>query len=98
MPDATGLELLAQELGDAAIETVYFRERASVVVDPARIREVLRTLRGKGYGFLASLHGVDHYPEEPRLGVVLRAARHGQGRPGQRSSCAWELTRQESSR
>jgi NADH-quinone oxidoreductase subunit C len=70
MPDATGLELLAQELGDAAIETVYFRERASIVVDPARIREVLGTLRGKGYGFLASLHGVDHYPEEPRLGVV----------------------------
>jgi NADH-quinone oxidoreductase subunit C len=70
MPDATGLELLAQELGDAAIETVYFRERASIAVDPARIREVLRTLRGKGYGFLASLHGVDHYPEEPRLGVV----------------------------
>jgi NADH-quinone oxidoreductase subunit C len=70
MPDATGLELLAQELGDGAIETVYFRERASIVVDPARIRAVLQTLRGKGYGFLASLHGVDHYPEEPRLGVI----------------------------
>jgi NADH-quinone oxidoreductase subunit C len=70
MPDATGLELLAQKLGDAALETVYFRERASIVVDPARIREVLRTLRGKGYGFLASVHGVDHYPEEPRLGVI----------------------------
>jgi NADH-quinone oxidoreductase subunit C len=70
MPDATGLELLARELGDAAIETVYFRERATVVVDPAQIRTVLQTLRGKGYTFLASVHGVDHYPEEPRLGVV----------------------------
>ena len=70
MPDATGLELLAQELGDASLETVYFRERATLIVDPARIRSVLSTLRTKGYAFLASVHGVDHYPEEPRLGVV----------------------------
>jgi NADH-quinone oxidoreductase subunit C len=70
MPDATGLELLARELGDAAIETLYFRDRATVVVEPARIRWVLGTLRARGYGFLASVHGVDHYPEEPRLGVV----------------------------
>jgi NADH-quinone oxidoreductase subunit C len=70
MPDATGLELLAHELGDATLETVYFRERATLVVDPAQIRSVLAKLRAKGYGFLASVHGVDHYPEEPRLGVV----------------------------
>jgi NADH-quinone oxidoreductase subunit C len=70
MPDATGLELLAQDLGDAALETVYFRDRATLVVDPAQIRQVLGTLRGKGFGFLASVHGVDYYPEEPRLGVV----------------------------
>jgi NADH-quinone oxidoreductase subunit C len=70
MPDATGLELLARELGDAAIETMYFREQATVVVDPAQVRTVLQALRGKGYTFLASVHGVDHYPEEPRLGVV----------------------------
>jgi NADH-quinone oxidoreductase subunit C len=70
MPDATGLELLAQELGEASLETVYFRERATLIVDPARIRSVLSTLRMKGYAFLASVHGVDHYPEEPRLGVV----------------------------
>jgi NADH-quinone oxidoreductase subunit C len=69
MPDAPGLELLARELGDAALDTVYFRRKATVVVDPARIREVLQTLRGKGFSFLASVHGVDHYPEEPRLGV-----------------------------
>jgi NADH-quinone oxidoreductase subunit C len=29
----------------------------------------LELLRGKGYGFLASVHGVDYFPEEPRLGV-----------------------------
>ncbi len=70
MPDATGLELLAQELGDAALETVYYRNRASIEIDPAQIRSVLGTLREQGYAFLASVHGVDHYPEEPRLGVV----------------------------
>jgi len=70
MPDATGLELLAAELGDAALETVYFRERATLVVDPHRIRAVLQALRSHGYGFLASVHGVDYYPEEPRLGVL----------------------------
>jgi NADH-quinone oxidoreductase subunit C len=70
MPDATGLELLAQDLGDAALETVYFRNRATVEVEPGRIRAVLATLREKGYTFLASVHGVDHHPEEPRLGVI----------------------------
>jgi NADH-quinone oxidoreductase subunit C len=70
MPDATGLELLAAELGDASLQTVYFRERASIAIDPAQIRAVLQTLRGKGYGFLASVHGVDYYPHEPRLGVI----------------------------
>ena len=70
MPDATGLELLAKKLGDAALQTVYYRNRATVEVDPAQIRPVLRRLRAQGYAFLASVHGVDHYPEEPRLGVI----------------------------
>jgi NADH-quinone oxidoreductase subunit C len=70
MPDATGLELIAHELGEDVIETVYFRERATLQIDPAAIRTTLQHLRGKGYAFLASVHGVDHYPEEPRLGVV----------------------------
>jgi len=70
MPDATGLELLAKDLGDAALRTVFFREQATIEVDPARIREVLGDLRDRGFNFLASVHGVDHYPEEPRLGVV----------------------------
>ncbi len=70
MPDATGLELLAKELGGAALQTVYYRNRATVLVDPAQIRAVLQRLRAQGYTFLASVHGVDHYPEEPRLGVI----------------------------
>ena len=70
MPDATGLELLAQELGDPVLETVYFRNRATLEIDPSAVREVLRGLRERGFGFLASVHGVDYHPEEPRLGVL----------------------------
>jgi NADH-quinone oxidoreductase subunit C len=70
MPDATGLELLAKELGDSVLDTVFFRNRATLLIDPPRVRSVLGQLREKGYSFMASLHGVDHYPEEPRLGVI----------------------------
>ncbi len=70
MPDATGLELIAHELGDTVLETVYFRERATLQIDPASIRPTLQHLRERGYGFLASLHGLDYYPEEPRLGIL----------------------------
>jgi NADH-quinone oxidoreductase subunit C len=73
VPDATGLELIAQELRDADAEavrdTVFFRDRGTIEADPARIRTVLEQLRDRGYGFLASLHGVDYHPDEPRLGV-----------------------------
>ncbi len=57
-------------MGEAVLETVYFRERATLEVDPAAIRPTLQHLREQGYTFLASVHGVDYYPEEPRLGVV----------------------------
>ena len=73
MPDATGLELLAQQLreadADAVLDTLHFRGRATVIVDPPKIGWVLERLRGQGFSFLASVHGVDYYPEEPRLGV-----------------------------
>ncbi len=70
MPDATGLELIGQELGEAVLETVFFRNRATLVIDPPSNRRVLAALRGRGYTFMASVHGVDYYPEEPRLGVL----------------------------
>jgi NADH-quinone oxidoreductase subunit C len=74
MPDATGLELLAQELreeeADSILGTLHFRGKGTLLVEPKHVRAVLQRLRGKGYGFLASVHGVDYYPEEPRLGVL----------------------------
>jgi NADH-quinone oxidoreductase subunit C len=73
VPDATGLELIAQELrdqdGDAVLDTVFFRDHAAMLVTAASVPATLEHLRGKGYGFLASVHGVDYFPEEPRLGV-----------------------------
>jgi NADH-quinone oxidoreductase subunit C len=73
VPDATGLELLAQELREtdeaSVVDTVHFRGKGTIVVAPQSINAVLEHLRGKGYRFLASVHGVDYYPSEPRLGV-----------------------------
>jgi NADH-quinone oxidoreductase subunit C len=80
VPDATELELIASELraagGNSVPEgseplpqTSFFRGRAALIVAPERIREVLARLRERGYSFLASVHGVDYYPDEPRLGV-----------------------------
>jgi NADH-quinone oxidoreductase subunit C len=76
VPDATGLELIAQELrraegnSEAVRDTVFFRGRGTLIVEGARIREVLGALRERGYRFLSSVHGVDYYPHEPRFGVV----------------------------
>jgi NADH-quinone oxidoreductase subunit C len=74
VPDATGLELYAQEVGEAVpdsiVDTEYHRGRATLNVKPPRAHGVLEQLKGKGYTFLASLHGVDYYPEEPRLGII----------------------------
>ena len=73
MPDATGLELIAQELrerdAESVLDTLYFRDKAVLTVTASSIRETLEHLRGKGFNFLASVHGVDYFPEEPRLGV-----------------------------
>jgi NADH-quinone oxidoreductase subunit C len=74
VPDATGLELIAQDLreahgDDTIIGTLFFRGKAALDIAPARVNGVLAFLRERGFGFLASVHGLDYYPEEPRLGV-----------------------------
>jgi NADH-quinone oxidoreductase subunit C len=73
VPDATGLELIAQELREAdegaEISTSYFRDQAALLVAPRAVPATLERLRARGYRFLASVHGVDYFPEEPRLGV-----------------------------
>ncbi len=77
MPDATGLELIAQrvrdKLGDEAVtDTVFFRGEATLQVAPAAVRDTLAYLRDEDHEpwtALMSVHGCDYLPEEPRLGV-----------------------------
>ena len=77
MPDAPGLELIAHELDEAArrIGPRHLpRARTGVPdrrarADPGRLGW-LRDTPGQEYRFLASLHGVDYLPAEPRFGVV----------------------------
>ena len=74
MPDQVGLELIAGQLATqipgAVRQTTFFRNRATVEIAPAAVRGVLAQLRDEhGYRALMSVHGVDYYPEEPRLGV-----------------------------
>jgi len=74
VPDATGLEITAQELREAdpasVLGTELHRDRAVLIVNPPHVHAVLERLRSVGYSFLASLHGCDYYPDEPRLGVL----------------------------
>jgi NADH-quinone oxidoreductase subunit C len=77
MPDATGLELLAQRVrsavsDDAVVDTLYAHDQATLQVAPEAVHDVLSHLRTEDedpYEFLSSLHGCDYLPEEPRLGV-----------------------------
>jgi NADH-quinone oxidoreductase subunit C len=76
MPDAPGLELIAGELRDAypgsVLGTYHEHGQACLIVDPEQVLAVLAWLRdtpGQQYRFLASVHGVDYLPAEPRFGV-----------------------------
>lgn len=76
MPDAPGLELIRGEIErdrpGVVLATSYDRAQAALLVDPARVLEVLAWLReapGHRYTFLSSLHAADYLPNEPRFGV-----------------------------
>ena len=77
LPDATGLELVAQRvrdrIGDEAVTgTAYRRELATLEVASAAVHDVLAYLKSdddEPYPLLMSLHGCDYLPDEPRLGV-----------------------------
>jgi NADH-quinone oxidoreductase subunit C len=76
VPDGPGLELLRGEIDvdapGAVLASSYEKERAALIVDADRIRDILTWLRdtpGQGYRFLSSLHVADYLPAEPRFGV-----------------------------
>jgi NADH-quinone oxidoreductase subunit C len=77
LPDATGLELIAQSVrekvgDDAVVGTDFSHEQATLVVAPGSIREVIQFLRddpSEPFDRLMSLHACDYLPEEPRFGI-----------------------------
>ena len=76
VPDAPGLELIAQgiEQGRAGtvVETAFEHGRATLIVRPDGVLHALRWLRDtpeQGYSFLSSLHAADYLPAVPRFAV-----------------------------
>jgi NADH-quinone oxidoreductase subunit C len=76
MIDPPGLELLAQEVDaqheGAVIGTSHEHGQPALMIDPERVRDVLGYLKdapGHEFRFLASLHGADYLPAEPRFAV-----------------------------
>ena len=73
MPDAATLERLVGALkasdAESVIDTVESPGRVAIEVRPESIVGSLEVLRAAGFEFLASVHGLDYYPNEPRLGV-----------------------------
>jgi NADH-quinone oxidoreductase subunit C len=76
MPDAPGLELIAQSINDAregtVTETALEHGRATLVVDPEKVIDALTWLRdteGQRYTFLSSVHAADYLPATPRFAV-----------------------------
>jgi len=76
MPDAPGLELIAQGINDehpgAVTETSLEHGSAALIVDPEQVLGVLGWLRdteSQRYTFMSSLHAADYLPATPRFAV-----------------------------
>ena len=80
MPDAPGLELIAQEINKGkgkagtVLETAFEHDKATLIVDAFHVLWALRWLRdepAQQYRFLASVHAADYLPREPRFEVMM---------------------------
>ncbi|HMA27737.1 MAG: NADH-quinone oxidoreductase subunit C [Solirubrobacterales bacterium] len=76
MPDAPGLELIAQGIEEGrpgtVVETAFEHGLATLIVHPDGVLHALRWLRDtddQGYRFLSSLHAADYLPATPRFAV-----------------------------
>jgi NADH-quinone oxidoreductase subunit C len=76
MPDAPGLELIAQGINEASegtvTETALEHGRATLIINPEHVTHALGWLRdteGQSYTFLSSLHAADYLPGTPRFAV-----------------------------
>ena len=77
MPDATGLELIAQRIRDeldekTVVGTSYARRQATLQIAPRAVYDVLAYLISEDeepWPRLMSMHGCDYLPDEPRFGL-----------------------------
>jgi NADH-quinone oxidoreductase subunit C len=76
MPDAPGLELIAQGIDEGragtVVETALEHGRATLVIRSEGALHALRWLRdtpGQEYRFLSSVHAADYLPATPRFAV-----------------------------
>lgn len=76
MPDAPGLELIAQGIEErrqgTVIETSVAHGKATLIVNPDGVLHALSWLRDTSeqrYRFLSSLHAADYLPATPRFAV-----------------------------
>jgi NADH-quinone oxidoreductase subunit C len=76
MPDAPGLELIAQEIEKGRegtlIETSVEHGKATLIVNPDGVLHALSWLRDtpeQSYRFLSSVHAADYLPAAPRFAV-----------------------------
>jgi len=71
VPDAAALAVLSQDLlaTGGVLATRHEHGKARLDVEPAAVVDTLAALKAQGFRSLMSVHGLDYYPEEPRLGV-----------------------------
>ena len=76
MPDAPGLELIAQGIEEGregtVVETAFEHGKATLIISPEGVLHALRWLRDEPeqrYTFLSSLHAADYLPATPRFAV-----------------------------
>jgi NADH-quinone oxidoreductase subunit C len=70
VPDETALAVIAADLPqDGVLATHHHHGKAQLDVAPDAVPQTLATLKAKGFTRLMSVHGLDYYPHEPRLGV-----------------------------
>lgn len=63
-------ESLTQQLADAVLEQIRFKDELTLVLPRERLIEALETARAGGFSMLTDLTAVDRHPASPRFEVV----------------------------
>jgi len=69
VPEPRTAEQIAAAIAAGVLASADLLGKPVVDVEPSAIVGALRDLRAAGFKSLMSVHGLDYFPEEPRLGV-----------------------------